>query len=131
MIRDHKGQVIGALHAQRSLMGRPFDAEAYGLMLATVFIKELRLAQVCLGDSKQVVDLLLNQGVDWRMGGCLIGDARQILNSCARWNTSHVYREANKAAHQLAKAALERPDDVYDIELCPLCIVSVVTNEMM
>ncbi|XP_042959546.1 uncharacterized protein LOC122294694 [Carya illinoinensis] len=91
IIRDHTGQVAGALRAQRSFRERPFDAEAYGLLIAVVFIKEIGIKQVCLeGDSKQVVDLTVKQGLDWSMGGCLVEDARKILNSFARWSISHV-----------------------------------------
>ncbi|XP_042962496.1 uncharacterized protein LOC122296768 [Carya illinoinensis] len=131
LIRDHTGQVVGALRAQRPFRGRPFDAEAYGALMAAIFIKELGLNKVCLeGDSKQVVDLLQKYGLDWSMGGCLVRDAREILNSCTSWSCSHVLRGLNEAAHQLAQMAMGSMVDVYDIELCPECIMSVVTKEM-
>lgn len=104
-------------------MLKPMDYQ-----LQQFFCKELGLQQVHLeGDSKHVVDLLQSQGLDWSLGGCLIKDARRVLNSSINWTTSHIYREANKAAHQLAKATLEELEDVYDIELCPTCILSIVT----
>ncbi|KAF5477160.1 hypothetical protein F2P56_003831 [Juglans regia] len=131
LIRDHQGLVIGALRANRTLRGNAFDAEAYGLLMATVFCKDLGLRQLCLeGDSKQVVDLLNQDYSNWSMGGCLITDAKNILNSAAAWSVSHAYREANMAAHMLAKAALDCIEDVYDIEMCPTCILPLVTKEM-
>ncbi|KAF5468500.1 hypothetical protein F2P56_012646, partial [Juglans regia] len=84
LIRDHQGLVIGALRANRILRGNPFVAEAYGLLMATFFCKDLGLRQLCLeGDSKQVVDLLNQDSSNWSMGGCLITDAKTILNSVA------------------------------------------------
>ncbi|XP_042969118.1 uncharacterized protein LOC122301808 [Carya illinoinensis] len=132
VVRDSQGLVIGTLRAQRSLKGCSSDAEAYGLLVAAVFCRELGLQQVCFeGDSKHVVNLLLSKEVDWSMGGCLVEDARKILNSSIRWTASHVKREANKAAHQLAKSALEESEDVYDIEVCPQCIKSIVASELL
>ncbi|XP_042950224.1 uncharacterized protein LOC122282330 [Carya illinoinensis] len=76
IVRDFQGQIIGTLRAQRPLKGCSSDAEAYGLLVATIFCKELGLEHVCLeGDSKHVVDLLLSEGLDWSLGGCLVEDA--------------------------------------------------------
>ncbi|KAF5468835.1 hypothetical protein F2P56_012951 [Juglans regia] len=131
LIRDHQGLVIGALRANRLLRGSAFDVEAYRLLLASVFYKEIGVRQFCLeGDSKQVVDQLNQDSSNWSIGGCLISDAKTILNSAAVWSISHVYREANMAAHRLAKTAFECTEDVYDIEICPSCILHVVTKEM-
>ncbi|XP_042962566.1 uncharacterized protein LOC122296834 [Carya illinoinensis] len=77
LIRDHQGRVIGALHANRPLKGSSFDAEAYGVLLAAIFCRDLGLKSIYLeGDAKQVVDLLKNHKLNWSLGGCLIGDAR-------------------------------------------------------
>ncbi|XP_040987669.1 uncharacterized protein LOC121235387 [Juglans microcarpa x Juglans regia] len=132
IIRDHQGQVIGALRASRWLKGRPFDAEAHGLLLAALFCKEMGLMQVILkGDLKQVVDLLQKQVSNWSMGGLLIEDAQNLMNSCSQWSATHTYREANKVVHYLAKFALNLPEDVYDIEECPFGIQSIVNIEML
>ncbi|XP_040994321.1 uncharacterized protein LOC121240859 [Juglans microcarpa x Juglans regia] len=132
LIKDHNGLVIRALHVNRSLKGNPFDAEAYGLLIAVVFCRELGLQQLCVeGDSKQVVDLMKNHTTNWSMGGCLIGDARQVLDSFTHWTVSHVFQEANSAAHCLANDALGRLEDLYDIEICPPCIFSIVAKEML
>ena len=67
---------------------------------------------------------------NWSLGGCLILDAKEILNSAAVWSISHAHREANMAAHRLAQAAYECTEDMYDIEMCPSCIFQVVSKEM-
>ncbi|XP_035547372.1 uncharacterized protein LOC118348908 [Juglans regia] len=131
IIRDHHGLVIGALRANRPLKGSVFDAEAYGLLLACVFCKEIGVRQICLeGDSKQVMDQMNQDSPNWSLGGCLISDAKEILNLAAVWSISHAYREANMAAHMLAQAAYECTEDMYDIEICPACICQVVSKEM-
>ncbi|XP_042944124.1 uncharacterized protein LOC122278076 [Carya illinoinensis] len=57
IVRDFQGQVVGTVRAQRPLRGTPFDAEAYGLLVATEFTRDLGLQQVYLeGDAKRVVD---------------------------------------------------------------------------
>ncbi|KAF5470790.1 hypothetical protein F2P56_011279 [Juglans regia] len=132
LIRDHDGLVMGSLRASRNLKGTPFFAEAYDLLLAAVFCKEIGLTHVCLeGDSKQVVDLLQNCARNWSLGGCLVEDAREILNSYAAWSVTHVYREANMASHLLANNALEATEDTYDLETCPSCIFPIVSKEML
>ncbi|XP_035546735.1 uncharacterized protein LOC118348703 [Juglans regia] len=129
IIRDHHGLVIGALRANRPLKGSVFDAEAYGLLLACVFCKEIGVRQICLeGDSKQVVDQMNQDSPNWSLGGCLISDAKEILNLAAIWSISHAYREANMAAHMLAQAAYECTEDMYDIEICPACICQDIAH---
>ncbi|KAF5459559.1 hypothetical protein F2P56_019498 [Juglans regia] len=84
LIRDHQGFPIGSLQAHRSFKGTPFNAEAYGILLAAVFCKELGITQCLLeGDSKQVVDLMNHHPKNWSLGGCLVEDARVVLNSFA------------------------------------------------
>ncbi|KAF5445283.1 hypothetical protein F2P56_034346 [Juglans regia] len=125
IIRDHQGLVIGALRANRPLRGSVFDAEAYGLLLACVFCKEIGIRHLCLeGDSKQVQD-----SPNWSLGGCLISDAKEVLTSAAVWSISHVYREAKMVAHRLTQAAYECTEDMYDIEICPSCILQMVSKE--
>ncbi|XP_042939498.1 uncharacterized protein LOC122274528 [Carya illinoinensis] len=132
LVRDHQGWVIGALRANRLLKGSPFDAEAYGVLLVAVFCRELGLKSIYLeGDAKQVMDLLKNHKLNWSLGGCLIRDARQLLNDYSLWSVSHVPREANSAAHYLVRDALLCSEDLYDIEVCPSCISTIVTKEML
>ncbi|XP_042958050.1 uncharacterized protein LOC122293561 [Carya illinoinensis] len=131
-VRDFQGQVVGTVRAQRPLRGTPFDAEAYGLLVAAEFSRDLGLQQVCLeGDAKWVVDGLQSKAMDWSLGGCLIEDAKRVLNSSVNWTASHVHREANMAAHQLAKVATEMVEDVSELERCPSCVFHIVHKEMM
>ncbi|XP_042939551.1 uncharacterized protein LOC122274591 [Carya illinoinensis] len=129
---DQAELVIGTLRATRGVTETPFDAEAQGLLLAVVFCKEIRLRNLVLeGDSKQVIDILQIEGSNWSRGGLMVEDARQVLNSWSQWTGVHACREANMAAHELAKSALNFSVDLYDIEECPLCIQSIVAIEML
>ncbi|KAG6674859.1 hypothetical protein I3842_15G068200 [Carya illinoinensis] len=96
-----------------------YEAEAHGLLLAAIFCKEL------------VINQLLGQETDWSMGGWLIEDTKQVLASMDEWKAGHVQREANYAAHNLAKYAILLTEDLYNIEECPTCIYSIVSSEML
>ncbi|XP_040999571.1 uncharacterized protein LOC121245775 [Juglans microcarpa x Juglans regia] len=99
--------------------------------IGRIGIGEIGVRHFCLeGDSKQVVDQMNQDSPNWSIGGCFMSDAKTVLNSAAVWSISHVYREANMAAHRLAQAAFEYTEDMYDIETCPSCILHVVTKEM-
>ncbi|XP_042958141.1 uncharacterized protein LOC122293703 [Carya illinoinensis] len=98
IVRDYQDKVVGTVRAQRPLRGTPFDAEAYGLLVAAVFNRDLGLQQ--------------SKALDWSFEGCLIEDAKRVLNLSINWTVSHVHREANMATHQLAKVATEMAEDV-------------------
>lgn len=71
------------------------------------------------GDALQVVMGLWQSKEDWSQGGCLIQDARTIMNTFDVWSINRVCREANTAAHKLAKDALNLVENVYDLENVP------------
>jgi hypothetical protein len=55
------------------------------------------------------------------MIGHLIDDVRQCLRCIPWWQVNHVFREANRVAHELAKMALKQANDVDWVEECPSC----------
>lgn len=60
-------------------------------------------------------------------GGCLIQDAKTLLNKFAIWLINHVCREANSVAYKLAKDAPNLVEDLYDLEsTVPECILQDV-----
>jgi hypothetical protein len=47
------------------------------------------------------------------------------------WQVKHVYREANRAAHGLAKMALHQVNDIVWIKECPFCIKDILLTEQL
>jgi hypothetical protein len=63
--------------------------------------------------------------------GQIVGDASVALNFRRSWMICHVKREANAAAHELARAAVKTPMDRIWIEDIPSCIFDLVNLERL
>ncbi|XP_042939340.1 uncharacterized protein LOC122274360 [Carya illinoinensis] len=130
IIKDNCGRVMGTLKARREVTLSPYAAEAYALMLVVLFCKESGINEIMLEeDSLQVVKQLRDQEEDRRMGGLIIKDTVSILRSFVAWSVCHTKRDANVAAHVLAKNALLSEFDHYDLEDIPCCIKQVVASD--
>ena len=71
------------------------------------FSKDLGLPDIIMeGDSLQVVQALRELGPNLRPYEQIVDDARVVLGLHRSWMVYHVKREANSAAHYLAKFAL-------------------------
>jgi hypothetical protein len=57
------------------------------------------------GDAKNVVDALNSLEANWSKVGHIIADAQILLHKFMYYEIKHVSREANYAAHNLAKLA--------------------------
>ncbi|XP_042951237.1 uncharacterized protein LOC122284558 [Carya illinoinensis] len=130
LIRDSKGQVLGSLRAKRSLIVSPFVAEAYSMMMAILFCKDVGFQTIIFeGDSLQVVERMHKSKEDWSHGSLIIEDTKRILEDFVSWKFSHTKRDSNMAAHDLAKNALLSDQDLYMLEEIPSCIKYVVQLE--
>jgi ribonuclease HI len=103
----------------------PTTAETVAVVQTLRFCKEIGFTKIYLeGDTKNTVDALLSSEANWSKSGHIIADAQLLLrrHSCdfIYWEIKYVSREANFAAHNLAKLAailgLERQwmDDIPD-----------------
>ena len=80
--------------------------EAIALVHAAAMCRDGGLENIILeGDAKQVVDELNSNGSRWCRFGQLIDDIQHILQKITRWRCVFIKREANEAAHRLAKRA--------------------------
>ncbi|KAF5462772.1 hypothetical protein F2P56_018753 [Juglans regia] len=132
VIRDQMGLVVGTLQAQKVLFVDSFMAEAYALMLAVIFCRDMGIQDIIMeGDALQVIHVLNKATTDWSQGGVLIANAKMILNTLHSWSGSHVKREGNKAAHILARNTPSLEEDLYVLEDYPACIHSIILSEMM
>jgi hypothetical protein len=60
------------------------------------------------GDAMKIVNALRIEKQFWSRYGQLIKDAKLVLKGLRSWNVRHVRREANMAAHRLAKTAIRQ-----------------------
>jgi hypothetical protein len=61
------------------------------------------------GDSLQVVQAFKDQGRNFRTYGQVVDDAKSIRGRMWSWMSCHVKRDANMAAHGVAKFGLSCP----------------------
>lgn len=130
MIRNYKGHVFGTLHAARPYNSNPFVAESIALFMAVQLSRDLGLHSIQIkGDALHVFRLLKHNDQDWSVGGLLIKDAFQLINSFANWLVHHVNWERNSIAHCLVIDVLLCIDDIFEYEEILLCIVNVVKHD--
>jgi hypothetical protein len=76
-----------------------------------------------------VVDAVNSTTSRWSRFGHLIEDTRQILQFLSRWVCAFTKREANEAAHRLAKRAISNVNDRIWRNQIPDCISDIVLME--
>ncbi|XP_059455112.1 uncharacterized protein LOC132185342 [Corylus avellana] len=107
VMRDHEGRVIVAKSIVRLGKWDSAAAEALAAYFGVISGHEQGVQQLILeGDAKQITEAIKDEGQNLSLLGQLIKDVRFGLNAIPMWNVEHVHREANKAAHRLAKLAL-------------------------
>jgi ribonuclease HI len=122
IIRDHGGNVLLARSFTKVGTVEPSAAEAMALFQGVIQCQSLGLQKLILeGEAKVVLDALGKKIINRSRYGHLVEDIRVILNSFPHWRCKYVSsREANNAAHKLAKAAttiwsMETPVSIRDI----------------
>jgi ribonuclease HI len=130
VIREENGQVVAAMSKTRQGTLEPTSGEAFAAYQATCLCKDLGLQHINLeGDAKQVVEAVNSLTSSWSKYGHLIDDIRRMLQSFTRWKCNFVHREANEAAHRLAKAATMDVNDKIWRNITPNCISDIVLME--
>ena len=132
IIRDYQGWVFAALSKTIQISLDPTMAEAAAALLAVEFSRDSGLQQVILeGDSKNVVLALSETEANLSRYGQIIEDAKVVLCGFRNWEVRHVYRQANMAAHGLAKEAAAHDSERVWLEEVPNCICQTVVLERL
>lgn len=106
LVRDHTGTIIAAKCLSRAGNLDPTAGEALASLHAIRWCQELgRQAIILEGDAKQVVDAINSDVNNGSRLGHIVEDIRQFLKTFLRWHCAFVNRNANTAAHRLAKGA--------------------------
>ena len=131
IIRDHNSVVCAAKSVKIYRAFEPVIGEAMAAMVEVKFSKEREIQDVILeGDSMQVVQALQDRNPSWRTYGHIIDDTRVFLGTCRSWTVHHVKRDANRAAHGLAKGGLGLATEHQWIDELPECISAIVYSEL-
>jgi ribonuclease HI len=132
IIRDEKGQTIAAMSKTRLENLEPTTGEAFAAFNAACLCRDLELQHIMMeGDAKLIVDAVNSNTTTWSRFGHIIDDTRRILDGFIRWKCNHVRREANEAAHRLAKAATMDVSDRIWRDTTPNCISDIVLMERL
>jgi ribonuclease HI len=130
IIRDDKGAVFSALRKTSCTTQDPAMGEAMGALAAVEFSRDTGISDFILkGDSKQIVDAIAGKGSYWCKYGHIIGDINEVIKGFRRCEVRHVRREANEAAHVLAKSAIRTKEEKIWLEEIPSIIIDIVNQE--
>ena len=133
IIRDGQGLPIAALCKRFLSLHSVDDAEARALHEALQFAVEIGIVDAEFeGDSLTICSALRCQDPSFASFGDIIEDARLIARSLQRCSFSHVKREGNRAAHMLARRAIELQDEfLVWLEDVPPYLESVIHSEFI
>uniref|UniRef100_A0A803NT11 Reverse transcriptase zinc-binding domain-containing protein n=1 Tax=Cannabis sativa TaxID=3483 RepID=A0A803NT11_CANSA len=113
VIRNYKGDVIAALSKRVQGCFRSDEMEAKALFHSLNRVSQCPFAIDFVEiDALRVSSALNSSHNDLSCFNDLIDDVRCLLSSFSRVTITHARRQANKAAHGLAKYALELDEDV-------------------
>jgi ribonuclease HI/exonuclease III len=131
IIRDEFGSVIAALSRTVNARMDPVTAEATAALHAVELCRDVGVQDLILeGDSLTVVKAIASRGQINHYFGQIIEDIRMVLRSRRSWSVRHAKREANEAAHGLAKEATRCLSDKIWLEDTPSCISHIVNLEL-
>jgi ribonuclease HI len=126
---DAQGQFVKAY--TRRFKGKPeiAEAEASGVLEALQWLRQEQLSNVQIEtDCLQVVQAIHNKSRNNTEFGVVIELCRSLLYLIPNCKVSHVRRQANRVAHDLAQATrFYVGPQIFDY--CPPCIETIITNE--
>ncbi|XP_060969593.1 uncharacterized protein LOC133036849 [Cannabis sativa] len=121
VVRNYKGAVIAALSKRVQGCFRSDEMEAKALFHSLNWVKQYPfLIAMVETDALRVSSALNSSHKDLSCFADLIDDVRCLLSSFPRVTIIHARRQANKAAHGLARYALELDED---------CRIPIVVSE--
>ena len=108
VIRDHEGNMIGALSERIALPPSVEDVEALACRRAISFAQEIGLQEVVFeGDAEIIINSLNSDKECMASFGLLIEDSQQLVASFRAFAFSYVKRKGNGVADKLAKLVRE------------------------
>jgi len=106
VIRNYLGQIMASMTEKCNLPTLVDEVEAMAVVRAVVFAQELRFSSNILeGDSKKIMNTFKNDEPAFASYGHLIEEAKFLAESFVVFSVSHVKRQSNSVAHNLARYA--------------------------
>jgi len=128
--RDDKGAVLGARAV--TVVAAPKVAEAMAALKAILFCKVASFFEVILEeDAKQVIDEVISATPTLNAAGHFVEGITAEIQGLRNVSMVHVGREANNAAHCLAKEASYNFIDSVWLKEIPSCILHVVLRKSL
>ena len=126
VVHDSHGNAIASLSEQAQLPFSPVIVEAMAAARAITFAQELGINEFILeGDSEAVINTLRSSEASLTIYGHLLDSAKSSLVTSKCIAFSHIHRNGNRVAHNLAKHARhvrglsvwveDMPPHLYDV----------------
>ncbi|KAM6549071.1 hypothetical protein CsatB_020747 [Cannabis sativa] len=130
IVRDHKGLVVAAISkpVQGCFRSDEMEAKALFHSLNWAIQQQLQVTHIET-DALRVFNALIHTSTDLSCFSDLIIDVRCLLSFFPEATISHAMRNANHAAHGLAKHALELDQDICWVGEIPYPIFTTVVND--
>ncbi|XP_059450922.1 uncharacterized protein LOC132181699 [Corylus avellana] len=130
IIRDAAGRVLAAQSKSFMAVYDPATGEALAALHAEGLCRDLGFYDIIFeGDSLSMVKAIGERDPNWLRYGHIVEDIKTVLRTLRQWKICHAKREANIAAHGLAKEATMFIMDNIWIEEIPICISNIVHLE--
>ena len=129
VIRDELGQFVAA--KSLTMVGNMEVSMVEARVLVAINLcKTLGFNKIHLeGDAQTIVNAVNSSSLDWGRMGMSVEDIQLELKSFPFWRMSFVRREGNKAAHFMARLALNNSMDQLWLNEPPNFISHIVTME--
>jgi ribonuclease HI len=106
VIRDHEGGLVAAQCRFQQGEVDPQVAEALSVVNALSFCLERGVKTISIeGDARNVVEAVKSHLDNWSIIGHVVADAKYLCTHFDEWDINYMGRQANYAAHFLAKLA--------------------------
>ena len=125
IVQDREGLVIAVMSEKIPQLLKPIEIEAMAAIRAFEFAREVGISEAILErDSLLVIKALATKDIGLAPFGLLIQDAYRFTSAFSLLSHSHIKREGNQVAHDLAKLAVTIPNCVIWMEDVPSDVVN-------
>ncbi|KAL6289138.1 hypothetical protein ACE6H2_006648 [Prunus campanulata] len=130
--RDSTGRFVAARACSFRHVSSPDHAEALALREALIFASELGSGPKMLeGDALGVVRSVQMGFEDRSPLSFLFSDCRVLLSQLEDISIGFVFRDANRAAHRLARLAITLPETSTWLQVPPAVVVDVLVEDVL
>nr|XP_023888246.1 uncharacterized protein LOC112000364 [Quercus suber] len=132
VIRNYKGQIMGAMSKKVEFPLRALEAEAKAAEAGIFLAWDLGLKNIIVEGDAQLVIQALNGVAAPAIPIIKIDEgSRRCLQMFCSWKAVHTNRRNNTAAHLLAREAKNVKESVIWVEDSPPCIENQIMNDVI